>query len=51
MNIRELYLIVLVHIIHQLIKWKILKNVWYTSELDLADIRAKKLFKLLNLED
>ena len=43
---KELYLTIKVFIVHILIRLRIIKSVWYQCELDLADIRAEKLYNL-----
>lgn len=42
-----LYLTVKVSIIHLLIKMRIIKNVWYESELLLGRLRGESLYKKL----
>jgi len=46
--LREYYLRLKVICIHLLIKARILKNVWYKSELELGKIKGKKLYEVFN---
>jgi len=50
-KIRKRYLQVLVFLIHLGQRLRILNNVWFKAELDLADLEAKELMKLFGWGD
>ena len=41
-------LIIKVFLIHLLIKWKLIPNRWYKSEIELARIKGQELYNLFN---
>jgi hypothetical protein len=49
--IRKRYLTVKVWIINKLRCIRIIPDVWYQSEIDLAGIRAKEIMKVLGIEE
>ena len=47
----RMYLIVKVWVIYKLRYLKLIPDVWYQSEIDLAGIRAKEIMKVLGIKD